>query len=88
MELEDCTHQLQHENYFLLYHTDSLHLQAGVTGYFFLFASYPNLLASFPGRPTSSIPPPYLHTVSDQILEVGTAWEQGYQFAIKIKMMG
>ena len=23
-------------------------------------------------------PPPYLHTVSDQILEVGTAWERGY----------
>jgi len=23
------------------------------------------------------LPPPYLHTVSDQILEVGTAWERG-----------
>ena len=29
------------------------------------------------------LPPPYLHTVSDQILEVGTAWERGYSTATK-----
>jgi len=41
-------------------------------------------LASFPGRShlqyliaysMKILPPLYLHTVSDQILEVGTAWE-------------
>jgi len=26
------------------------------------------------------LPPPYLHTVSHQILEVGTSWERGYYF--------
>jgi len=26
---------------------------------------------------SQAFPPPYLHTVSDQILEVGTAWERG-----------
>jgi len=26
-------------------------------------------------RNLPGLPPPYLHTVSDQILEVGTAWE-------------
>ena len=31
-----------------------------------------------PLSPPCPPPPPYLHTVSDQILEVGTAWERGY----------
>jgi len=36
-----------------------------------------SLLASFPGRSYLQ----YLHNVSDQILEVGTAWERGYVIA-------
>jgi len=43
-----------------------------------------NILASFPGRSHLQylIALQYLHTVSDQILEVGTAWERGYEHTV------
>jgi len=33
-------------------------------------------------RDVPGLPPPYLHTVSDQILEVRTGWERGYAFPV------
>ena len=35
----------------------------------------PSVYLTWPNLP--GLPPPYLHTASNQILEVGTAWEQG-----------
>jgi len=66
---------------FIVYYADSAH--TGILPSVTRLGPFPRS-ARGPGYEANAntpLPPPYLHTGSDQILEVGTAWERGYALA-------
>ena len=65
----------------LLVPTKAFYKRATQKGFEFPWWAPPYLLSTWRNRTWPNLPglpPPYLHTVRDQILEVGMAWKRGY----------